>query len=295
MKLKTTLFLSCFFIYSFISAQIEKKNFPFGILTDNNNENIAFRDLSWDKNGRASFINSKTLAKESLYDNSIKEIRETTEDNPDYMKTAGIFPVDKNAKPKGILVDYPEGIYNTKQDFIAKAPSGTPKLSKVRYFGFTHPIVDDSEHQANFVNQEDGTKIKNIFAIVYHNTLYFNIAAILDNRNEKDGSQTSDFPNSFVKAIIGGENYIYTETNLANVWEKGLGYGIGGGVGNGIAQSSIHGKGIVWDIKKQEFNIFRNCKDYNEFIKDILPSVVQRCDTSQPDPGQVRDAIEKIK
>ena len=57
----------------------------------------------------------------------------------------------------------------------------------------------------------------------------------------------------------------------------------------------IKGKGIVWDIKNQEFNIFKNCKDYNDFIKDKYPEGVQQCENQQPDMLLVRKAIEKIK
>lgn len=293
--MKNYLTLLSFILFTSSYGQIEKKNIAFGILTSSANEIIPFKELTWDKNGKASFTNVKTLMKESLYDNSISNIKETSEEDPEYIKIANIKKVEIKEPPKPLNLNLPEGIYKTKQDFINKSPSSTILLSKVRHFGITRPNIEDTEHQGNFVNQDDGSKIKNVFAVVYHNELYFNVDAILSNRNEKDNSQTSDYPTSFVKAITAGENYIYTETDLANVWEKSLGYGIGGGVGGALAQTSNHGKGIVWDIKKQEFNIFRNCKDYNNFIQDLLPSEVQKCNNSQPDSGLVREAIEKIK
>ena len=54
-------------------------------------------------------------------------------------------------------------------------------------------------------------------------------------------------------------------------------------------------KGIVWDVKNKEFNIFKNCKDYNEFIKAIYPEGVQSCEQHQPDITRIREVIEKIK
>mgnify|MGYP000439297352 CR=1 FL=1 len=62
-----------------------------------------------------------------------------------------------------------------------------------------------------------------------------------------------------------------------------------------IASDLIKGKGIVWDFENEEFNIFKNCKDYNEFIKDESPDDIQKCEKRQPNMFAVRKAINKIK
>jgi len=70
---------------------------------------------------------------------------------------------------------------------------------------------------------------------------------------------------------------------------------MGGVAGGVIASNAIKGKGIVWDFKNEEFNIFRSCKDYNDFIRDKYPEGVQECNSQQPDILQIRAAMEIIK
>ncbi|MDM1047350.1 hypothetical protein [Sphingobacterium hotanense] len=94
--------------------------------------------------------------------------------------------------------------------------------------------------------------------------------------------------------LFGGENYLYIELELANSWKQGLGYGLGGVGCAAIVQSAIKGKGIVWDFKAQEFNFFRNCKDFNEFIADKYPEGVQDCEGHQSDMLKVRETVEKV-
>lgn len=276
----------------------EKSNHKEGILTTVTNESIAFKDLTWDKNGKAHYLNARNKQMEDLYDNSIKEIEEVSATDPRFLTLADEIPVAQNtpkAKNDGLYrPDYPEGIYVTKEDFISKKPNRQEYLTKRGLIGFEKQLVDDKEPACFFFDNND-KKLKNIFAVVYHGILYFNIAGILNNRNKTDRAQDSDFPNSFVRVINGGANYLYTEADLANAWAKGLAYGSGGAVGGVIAGTLNNGKGIVWDYKNQEFNIFKNCKDYNDFIKDIYPKGIQTCPNQQPNNVDVRKAIEIIK
>lgn len=122
-----------------------------------------------------------------------------------------------------------------------------------------------------------------MFAVSYQRKSYIQAASVLLNKNKKDRSQTTSFPASFVPVLFGGENYLYFELKLANSWKQGLGYRLGGVGGAAIAQSAIKGKGIVWDFKAQEFNIFRSCKDFNEFIADKYPEGMQEFEGQQPD------------
>lgn len=192
--------------------------------------------------------------------------------------------------------NYPEGLYETKEDFINKKPRWYNKVTPKGIYGFNKKTLTDIEHNCFFYFTKSDTKVERIFAISYKGHLYFQIGAILNNRNKSDKNQTTDFPNSFVRVIMGGDNYFYTEANLANAWAQGFAYGgIGGGVGTAVAGNMIYGKGIVWDFKNSEFNIFKNCEDYNEFIKDKDPNGVQTCKKSQPDVWEIRKIIEKIK
>ncbi|SCZ00434.1 hypothetical protein [Flavobacterium caeni] len=190
---------------------------------------------------------------------------------------------------------YPEGVYITKSDFLKKTPSQVQIVPK-GLIGFKKPVLAESVHNCYFYYLSPDKRIKDAFAVSYDGYLYFQINAILKNRHKDDDSQTNSFPNSFVRVLIGGDNFLYTEADLANVWAKGAAYGgVGGGVGVALANKWTYGKGIVWDFANSEFNIFRNCKDFNEFIKNYYENGIQECKKNQPETFNIREIIEKIK
>lgn len=189
---------------------------------------------------------------------------------------------------------YPPGIYKTKEDFIAKTPQLTNEVTPKGLVGFEKPTLYDIADNCFFYDTMSDEKIKKVFAISYKGNLYFQIRAILENRNETDRAQSNDFPDGFVRVLSSGQNYYYLELNLVNGWAQALAYN--GGVAGGAIEGSLHNqKGIVWDIKNSEFNIFKNCKDYNDFIKPLYPEGVQECKKQQPDILLIRKAIEIIK
>lgn len=187
--------------------------------------------------------------------------------------------------------NYPEGIYLSKRDFINKVPSSQKSVEMI---GFNKKRIDSIIHNPYFYYASTNKKVKNVFAISYKGHLYFQIKAILKNRNKTDRAQNTNFHNTFVRVIIGGENYLYTEAELANQWAYGtaVNFGVAGGL---IANDLIKGKGVVWDFKNNEFNIFKSCKDYNEFIENKVPDEIQECERHQPNMIAVRKTIEKIK
>lgn len=296
--MKNLLLISCLLFVNTVFSQEQKKNYKEGILTTITDESIAFKDLTWDKNGKAHYLNAKNKQMEQLYDNSIKEIEEVSGNDPKFLaiteEAAVVHNIPTIIKDDGLYKpDYPEGIYATKEEFINKKPSQKKDLTKKGLYGFDKPIAGDEESTCFFFDQND-SKLKNVFAVVYHGGLYFNIKAILNNRSKNDRAQDSDNPNSFVRVVTGGNNYLYTEANLANVWAKGLAYNAG--VSGSVLAGTLNvGKGVVWDYKNQEFNIFKNCKDYNEFIKEKSPEDLQKCPNQQADILLVRKAIDKIK
>lgn len=191
--------------------------------------------------------------------------------------------------------NYPEGIYATKEDFMSKKPSSNAIITKRGLIGWEKPIVNNEEITCFFFDESEN-KIKNVFAVVHKGILYFNLKSILKNRNQTDRSQDSDNPNSFSRVFMGGENFLYTEINIGNVWEKAFSYGaVGGAAGSALAEMANHNKGVVWDFKNSEFNIFRNCEDYNDFIKDKSTNDTQKCKSNQPDNFKIRTTMEKIK
>ena len=210
----------------------------------------------------------------------------------------GVFGQNSDIEPvqKDTLYysNYPEGVYLSKADFIKKIPSPTYKVYPVSLFGRERLPKVSKIHNCYFFDEKTSKKVKNIFAVSYNGSLYFQINAILKNRNKSDKAQSSNYPNSFVRTIMGGENYLYTEAELVNKWAAGTAVNFGA-VGGAIYQDLIKGKGIVWDFKNHEFNIFKSCIDYNEFIQDKLASAVQDCEQHEPDMFEVRKAILEIK
>ncbi|MFY0481327.1 hypothetical protein ACI6PS_01875 [Flavobacterium sp. PLA-1-15] len=189
---------------------------------------------------------------------------------------------------------YPVGIYYTKDDFIRKVPNSRAVIVPKELVGWEKDELTGIPDNCYFYLASEDTRIKKVFAICYKGYIYFQAQAILDNRHKTDRAQTNAFPNGFSKVQIMGENYFYTEVGLVNKWAQGLAYS-GGVAGSVMATGMYNQKGIVWDVKNQEFNIFKNCKDYNDFIKDLYPEGVQDCKNHQPDIHKVRQAMEIIK
>ena len=212
-------------------------------------------------------------------------------------KKAAAYKQKLEDEKKALAMDlYPAGIYLTKEDFLNKIPKSTEELVPKEVVDIDKSVLYGTPNECFFYDLQTDKKVKNAFAVSYRGHLYFQISAILDNRNKTDRAQSNDHPNSFVRVRSFGNNYYYSEAELANLWAQGVAAGVGGVVvGVAVANSLITGKGIVWDIKNKEFNIFKNCQDYNDFIKDKYPEGLQQCKNQQPDMLEVRKAIEKIK
>lgn len=297
-------------ITSILAFSQINKDIKEGILITTTNESIAVKDLKWDKNGKAYFLNASNKQLEELYENSIKSLEAVSTDDSRFIAITHEKPLSqdnkKNIADNLYRPSYEEGIYVTKQDFINKVPTQKKSLTKKGLQGFEKPVVDDEENICFFFDEND-SKLKNVFAVVYNGILYFNVKAILNNRNKNDNAQDSDNPNSFARVSMGGDNYQYTEINIGNVWAKGLASqsGVVAVIGSSKStyptnsydsmQAMNSYKGVVWDYANKEFNIFKNCKDYNDFIKDRSPADIQECKQQQPDKQKVRLAMEKIK
>lgn len=190
--------------------------------------------------------------------------------------------------------NYPEGIYKTKEEFINKKPSIQLSITPVS-LDENYYYLDSSASQCFFL-KDNGTRLRGVFAVSYDGHLFFRVKSILKNRNKTDRAQTNDLPNSFVRVKNGGDNYLYMEADLANLWAQAAVYGgVGFVAGTLIAEEMIEVKGVVWDIKNQEFNIFKNCNDFNKFITPLYPEGKQECEHQQPNILEVRNAIDKIK
>jgi len=293
-----------FFFLGFFSSIIFGQNIPNtkkGFITLTSNQTYQFTDLKFENN-QISFINVKTKTAYYYLLNTVKLI---TDEEKAIIYQSALYIEEQRKKieePKeepndGLYrANYPEGIYYTVDDFLKKIPNETTKVDARELIGFDKELLDSIEDNCFFYYQNSDSKVKKVFAISYKGHLYFQTRAILSNRNKDDNAQTNDFPNSFVRVKNGGENYLYLETRLVNKWAQGFAYGgVGGTSGYYLATDMTHTKGIIWDFKNKEFNIFKNCKDYNRFIEKIHPGSIQKCENQQPDIEAIRKTIEIIK
>ncbi len=283
MKFKTTIIALFSFFLCF--AQ-EGKTIKSGIITLTNDAKKEFVNLTY-KEKMVVYTNVSTNLKEHLMLMFVKNIEEK---ELEFVEKKESTETDTLFKP-----NYPEGLYLTKEDFINKKPSQIKKVIPKNLMGKKKPLLNIA-HACYFYDAETNKMIKKVFAISYKGHLYFHAHSILKNRNKTDRAQSANSPFSYSRVIEGGDKYFYSEVDLANQWAQGFAYGgIGGVVGGVLAKDMIYGKGVVWDFKNQEFNIFKNCKDFNEFIEEVYPEGKQKCEKQQPDMLKVREAVQKFK
>jgi hypothetical protein len=326
MKCKSLFFILALLIFtaSFSQTELSKK----GIITTAVNEKINFNNLRL-TSGKFVFVDVNAGAEKELAISEVKFIEDDRHSRVFTNKT--VVDATKEADEKALQEEriknaqifekikqkqtndpvplqlYPDGLYKTKQDFLNKTPSSVETVIPKGLIGLEKKELSEITDNCFFYYLNTDSKVKNTFAISYKGHLYIQIYAILENRNKTDRAQSNDFPNSFVRVVSAGQNYYYLEAGLVNQWVQGVALNTGAtgvliaqdlssaNIQTGKTQSFGSVKGIVWDIKNKEFNIFKNCKDYNDFIKDKYPEGVQECKNQQPDILEVREAIEKIK
>ena len=190
--------------------------------------------------------------------------------------------------------NYPDGIYMSKSEFINKSPSSRVIISP---FDKKQQINSDDDSIPDvcfFYHINTNKLIRNVFAVSYKGHLYFQLKSILKHRNKQDRAQKAGYKQVFTRVVMGGENYLYAEAELSNLWASNISLFFGG-IGDEIAEDIIRWKGIIWDVKKQEFNIFKSCNDYNRFIEPIYSEGIQGCEMQQPDLEAVRKTMNIIK
>ena len=255
-------------LYDFVDLRIE-------------NNQVAFNDVATNRNmvfplNQVANMQGKPLSAEDL-----AKAEETRKVNA--------ARIDTRFRPR-----YPDGIYMTKQDFLNKKPSNTEKIGPDVIDGYDE-YMSDAEKFCFFRYEASGNKVKNAFAVSHNGFLYFQLEAVLKNRNKTDRAQTNDRHNQFIRVLDGGDNYYYFEAVLGNKWDQGFGAAVGGVGGYYIAKMSEALKGIVWDFKNKEFNIFKNCNDYQTFLRSVLPDAKPRCSGQFANIDDVRRVIGQIK
>lgn len=165
-----------------------------------------------------------------------------------------VFPFYGQTETQGILsIDntfiYPKGIYNTFEDFKNKMPNTFDEL--------TVKIGNDTiAHR--FYYAKNGEKLNKVFAVSDGENLYVDIKSMVKMFNKDDKSQLKDDGKYFLKSKNCG-HYIYFEDYFTSKSAAMLGGLVGASAARRI-------KGIIYDYKTLEFNLFKNITDFRSFI-----------------------------
>lgn len=193
---------------------------------------------------------------------------------------------------------YPEGVYETKEDFVRKRNKNYPLTAKSIEYRNKKKVIYKPEtgvpQSCLFYYTKNDEMVRDVFAISYGGEIYFQLNAIMEYANRKDRFQNNIHDYPFVQVLFSGGHYMYTEAPLADEWEQGLAMNAGPG-GYDMAVRMQLQKGVVWDLYKFEFNVFKNCKDFNAFIAPLYPEGVQQCTGKGANLADVRRAIKAIR
>ena len=214
----------------------------------------------------------------------IKHIEDLKFDSVNYSQTVPELKETYNTD----TFSYPNGAYETLESFIAKTPNDKKMLPKTHYKALYYEYKNDL---VQFFEQgKTDFPIKNYFAVVNNGEVYLNVKAIMNNRGDGNGNLTKEIPNNgFLRVKAGTDEFLYVEMPMSKTSTAilaGVAGGLTAGVASAAAGAVIGGvtsglangmigiasptlmKGIVLDVNKKEFDIFKNCKDFNSFLQN---------------------------
>ena len=201
--------------------------------------------------------------------------------------------------------EFPEGLYQSFEDFLEGKPTKKEALSMK---------VKEGSNAHRFYYTKTKKKVRRVFAISHQGNLYVRIRSMVKEFDSKSKWQSPDSGvNYYLKASeLGGylffENYF---TSLAVSLPGAFGAGvIGGVIGGGIISGLIiaelmssaislparRKKGVIFDSQTKKFVIFKNFKFFKKFIKERHPSYSSLVKSLSEDKEfSKRKEIERVK
>ena len=173
--------------------------------------------------------------------------------------------------------DYPDGIYLTIDDFIARQPDSTSKLRKLNLgvpteYAFKDTVVD----HVLFLNK-DNDMLKKIFAVVHKGEIYFQEYGVKKHMHP-DYYHRSITASTSLHRVKERGKYFYCEANY-KVEDAGAAIAMGAmfGVLGAIAGSALTTSDellapFVFDTNKNQFYIFVTRSNLKLFIDTYYPS-----------------------
>ena len=154
---------------------------------------------------------------------------------------------------------FKDGYYITFDDFKALQATGQSSDYVIKAGG------DGNSYR--FFDAQTDKKMKKQFAFYDESGLYVNTGQMVKLLGKEDKGQSPDGMNYYLKAQEIGKRYIYFEdhfvSNSAGMW--------GGMIATAAARRV---KGIVYDRENHSFNLFKNAKDFEEFIQNNHPELM---------------------
>ena len=163
------------------------------------------------------------------------------------------------------LEDYPKGIYETFQDFKIRIPNKKDIEFNIKRSRDTIWY--------KFYDAKTKKRLKKEFAYSDGNDLYVSLKEITKKFLLEDSSQLKDDGNYCLKAEKIGKKYIYFESYFTSR-DASL---YGGFIGASVARRI---KGIVYNVEKGTFNLFKNAEDFENFIKENHPEYLKEVEST---------------
>jgi len=189
---------------------------------------------------------------------------------------------------------YPEGIYPTFDSFLDIKPS--KRRAKVEARDLFKPktkILDPFIDNCYFYDQRTNKRIKDVFAISHAGSLYINVKSLHKLLGDKkDRKHKVNYKDSYFRVLEQGK-YMYLEGYFSK--GGGIGFSVGGGpisIGTGGPREEL--LGIVFDFEKEEFDLFRDCKDFNRFLALDYRDKGFECDRKNAPIEVIHDIIYEI-
>lgn len=189
------------------------------------------------------------------------------------------FSVSLFSQEAQLSNSYPPGIYLGYKSFLSKDPSSGKTVEARNVFKPKEVILDPLIDNCYFYYKRTGKRVKDAFAISYNGSLYIRVEELQKYMEKKDSRQRMDNGDSFVRVLDQG-TYLYMEGYIKK--GRGIGLAIGGGpisIGTGGPREEL--RGIIYDTVSEGFDMFRDCQDFNAFLRDRHPLKAFDCDQKQ--------------
>ena len=179
---------------------------------------------------------------------------------------------------------YPKGIYVSYEDFSKRKPSDTTTK-------FTLKPSANQDNVVRVYKAETTKRLKRNFAISDGQNLYVRIKQVRKKFPSNDRNQMKDDGNYCIKVEQLGPSYIYFEDYFASSSSV-----IFGGIAGSVSRSL---KVVVYDLKTLKFDLFKNAKDFKQFVKKNHPEKLELIKSQENKDGRIKsteniDLIRKI-